>query len=244
MHSGGITMWVNFNSLLSSLHIHQIPLMLYLDQPICYTQAFFFSWRARDAKRDKLLVWLVPVLPCLFLPLTFCGDMYFCVVVFWPTLDNLMVFWDVCVSFNWMNLQISRTESERKAKGFMFWYTCTESWGGVSTRVRRGKRPQSVKKQQWQHNKGEIKAKLYQFSVTAKLEFWLCPWRHPPPPQVERESLTYRHHSHKLHLHVQHSWDQNVFESVTCMRWSSCQHCSLMALIRLCSSPAIGFSFH
>lgn len=42
MHSGGITMWVNFNSLLSSLHIHQIPPMLYLDQPICYTQGFFF----------------------------------------------------------------------------------------------------------------------------------------------------------------------------------------------------------
>ena len=47
VRSGGITMWANFN--LPSLHIHQIPLMLFLDQPICYTQFFFFP--PRCAKR-------------------------------------------------------------------------------------------------------------------------------------------------------------------------------------------------
>lgn len=65
-------MWASFN--LSSLHIHQTPPTLFLDQPICYTQVFFPPVVPRDAKRDKLLVWLVPVLPCLSSPLTACGD--------------------------------------------------------------------------------------------------------------------------------------------------------------------------
>lgn len=72
VRSAGITMWASFN--LSSLHIHQTPPTLFLDQPICYTQVFFPPVVPRDAKRDKLLVWLVPVLPCLSSPLTACGD--------------------------------------------------------------------------------------------------------------------------------------------------------------------------
>lgn len=95
MHSGGIAMCTNFNPPQPiSLYSPNSPDAVLRSAYLLYT--VFSPSHARDAKRDKLLVWLVPVLPCLFSPQTVYRDMCGCVLA------------AMCMRLHWMYVQTGK----------------------------------------------------------------------------------------------------------------------------------------